>query len=211
MPSLQALVGGFKTYKATTYTQHKNLITHFLQQGRKPTTLFITCCDLRTSPESITSCSLGDLYTVRTIAGLVPPFEDVGAHGAVAAVQYAVETLKIENIVVMGHAHCDGINSLMNYKEKGDGQYDAMASWLAVAKDAKNAVTTQLAGKSAEVQEKACEQESILISLRNLLTYPWVKEGVNSDSLSVYGWHFDIESGDLLCFNPATQVFEPLG
>lgn len=211
MPSLQNLVGGFKTYKATLYNQHKNLISHFLQQGRKPTTLFITCCDLRTSPDSITSSSLGDLYTIRTIAGLVPPYADVGAHGSVAAIQYAVEVLKVENIVVMGHTHCEGIHSLMTYEPKGSEEYDPMANWLHIAKDAKEAVQSQLAGKPLPEQEKACEQESVLVSLKNLLTYPWIKDRIENDSLYVYGWHFDIVAGDLLCFNPASQQFEALG
>lgn len=210
MPSLEHLVTGYRTFKATTFAQKKDMIMHSMRLGIKPTTLCITCCDLRIAPDALTNSNPGELYTVRNMGGFVPPYESTGASGVISAIEYAVSQLKVENVIVMSHDHCDGIHTLLNYEKEPEKTIDPMGNWLGVAKEAKEAVQKQLAEKTEEEKEKALEQETVLVSLKNLLTYPWVKEGIEQKKLLIYGMHFDVEEGELTCFNPTKRVFEPL-
>lgn len=211
MSSLQHLVTGYKTFKATTFSQKKNMIVHSMRQGIKPTTLCIACCDMRISPDALTSSNPGELYIIRNLGGFVPPYENVAAGAVTSAIEYALTVLKVENIIIISHDNCDGVHSLLTYKPSQEKKFDPMAGWLEVAKDAKAAVEKQLGSKTDEEKEVALEQETVLVSLKNILTYPWVKEGLSQNKLAVYGMHFNIISGELKCFNPATRMFELLG
>lgn len=213
MPTFESLVNGFTIFKATIYPQKKNLITHLLQQGQRPTTLVLTSSELRVSPEDLTSSNPGDLYVVRTPAGLVPPYRSV-AQATVAGVSFAVEELEVENIIVLGHARNLCVRKILMME--GDKLHidntalEPLARWLSIAMPARDAVRTHLKDLTPTQQEQALEQEIILHSMNNLLGYPGIKERMDKDTLSIYGWHFDIESGEMLCFNPASQQFEPI-
>jgi carbonic anhydrase len=142
----------------------------------------------------------------------VPPYHEGQAIGTVAAINFAVKELKVENIIVLGHSYNDVIQLLMNDARTAEleQQNDPMALWLRMLAEAKSAVRTQLHKKSPEEQEAACEQESILISLRNLISYPAIEERINADNIGIFGWHFELESGILRSFNPETKQFESL-
>ena len=216
MSDFGSLISGFRVFKATTYQEQKEIAGHLIRQGVKPSTLFITCSDLRISPDMIFSSNPGELFVLRNVAALVPSYDSIGSNSIVAAIEYAVIALSVESIVVLGHAKCDSIKLLMDSDEIGHSTLSvkntkAMKSWLSVANDAKKVINDELKDKTQEEKEHACEQESILVSLRNLITYPFIEERLNDDSLKLYGWHFDIEKGSLFGFDPETKFFEPIG
>ena len=209
MSDYNKLMGGFKAFKATVYNEKKDALGHVFKLGIKPTTLFITCCDLKISPDTIFSGNPGELYVFRNMAAIVPPYSEEGANanGIVAAIEYGVKNLAVENVVVLGHAKCDGIKLLMSDDDESKNS-SAMKGWLEIAEEARDAVKNELADKTIEEQESACEHETILVSLKNLLTYPFVEERIKNNQLKIYGWHFNIESGELMAFDPETKFFE---
>lgn len=213
MSTFETLVNGFKIFKATTYLQKKNLIMHLMEQGQKPSTLFMTSSELRLSPDILTSSNPGDLYVIRTPAGLIPPYKSV-AQASVAGVIFAVEELKVENILILGHSKNACIHKLMmmqgNSLNIDNADLDPVSRWLSIGVPARDAVLEHLKQLTPYQQEQALEKELVLHSMNNLLGYPNVQQLVDEGKLNIFGWHFDIESGIMLCFNSATQQFESL-
>ncbi|MDB2414241.1 hypothetical protein N9W34_00540 [Rickettsiales bacterium] len=209
MSEINKLISGFRVFKATQYQEQREMVGHILRQGIQPKTMIICCSDMRIAPGKIFSSNPGEIYVVRNIAGLVPTYTETGAHGVLAAIEYAVRVLNVENIVVMGHSKCDGIKALMSdahdASHKGS---NSIQNWLSIANEARDAVKAALKDKSQEEQEESCAQESIILSLKNLLGYPWIMKRIEENKISVFGWYFDIEEGNLRCFNPDTQQFE---
>ncbi len=212
MSNVGKLLGGFKVFKSTTYQKEKDIIHHLIEQGHKPSTMIISCCDLRISPREIFAANPGDLYIINNVGGLVPKYETKGVHGILAAIEYAVTILEVENIIVLGHAKCDSIKMMMSDQSlaKSKQLSESMKTWLSISNEARDAVKKQLAEKSEEEQQTACEHESLIISLRNLMTYPYVSKRLSQNKLNIFGWHFNIETGDILGFNPQTLIFETL-
>lgn len=206
------LISGFRIFRATKHTEQRDVIKHLVRQGVKPKTMFITCSDLRISPDTIFNSNPGDFFVFRNMAALIPPYEASGANGVIAGIEYAVCNLEVENIIVLGHANCDAIKELMSDGDSAnEDENDPIKTWLSIAEEAKDVVIKDLKKKTQEEKEASCEQESILVSLKNLITYPFIEQKIADDSLKIYGWHFDIESGELLAFNPETKFFDPIG
>lgn len=212
MSDIGKLTSGFKIFKSTTFEQKKDIIHHLIDQGQKPTTMVITCCDLRLSPAEIFASNPGELYVINNIGGLVPHYETSDTHGILSAIEYATEVLEVQNIILLGHARCDGIKMMMSDKftDTKHGLSQSMKTWLSVAEEARVAVKKELADKSEEYQQKACEEESLVISLRNLMEYPHISKRVKANKLSICGWHFDVKTGEILTFDANTGFFEPL-
>jgi carbonic anhydrase len=208
MSSFGELISGYRLFKATTYEEERALVKHLLRQNSLPKTMVIACSDMRLAPGKIFNSHAGDLYVIRNIAALVPHYSKDGVNGIMAAIEYGVIELEVENIIVLGHASCVGIEYHMNGTDKEECQ--SVKSWLELVNPAKEAIQKQLSDKPKEVQTRACEFEGILVSMRNLLEYPSIKERVEKDALQLYGWHFDIDQGLLRGFNPETKQFEEI-
>ncbi|MFM2397054.1 MAG: hypothetical protein RLZZ144_304, partial [Pseudomonadota bacterium] len=135
------------------------------------------------------------------------PSEDrAGHHGTTAAIQYGVVNLGVEHIIVLGHAHCAGISTLVQTGGvTNPGSY--IDDWMSLVESARADVMVALATATLDEQIHACEQASILVSLRNLMTFPWIAQRVADGSLKLHGWYFDIERGQLLSYNPSTGEF----
>lgn len=210
MPNFGHLVSGFRTFHATEFERDRDLVTHLVESGLRPSTLVITSSGMHISPEKLTGSRPGELYVIRNMVGLVPPFEgEEGANGTVAAIEYAVNNLKVENILVLGHAHSVGVKLLLD-NEATMQSSDPMKAWLGIGKEVKDVIEKQMGDKSREEQERACEFELIVLCLRNLYSYPWVAKRAEEGSLQLIGWHFDIETGQLLNFNLNSQQFEAI-
>ena len=207
MPEVGKLIGGFRVFKATTYQRQKDVIHHLLEQGQKPSTMVISCVDLKLAPAEIFASNPGDLFVLNNVGGLVPKYGTSGIHGIMAAIEYAVTNLEVENIVVLGHSKCDSIKMMMS---ESKALSESMKIWLSVAGDARESVKREMSDHTAEEQQQSCEHESIIISLRNLLTYPYIAKRMGQNKLNVFGWHFDVETGDIKAFNPATTFFDPI-
>lgn len=209
MNHIEKLVDGFKRFHSRNYEEDRTLFDRLAKQGQSPKTIVVGCCDSRVDPAIVTDCDPGDLFIIRNVANLVPPFETRGNyHGTSAALEFGVRNLEVEDIIVLGHAKCGGILALLNQVPGSEHQEGFVSSWMTVASNARNRVLSRMHGESLEKQARACEQEAILVSLDNLLTFPWILERVAQKKLALHGWYFDMEHGELLRYNPDSKCFE---
>lgn len=206
---IQKLLDGYKRFRDSYYAEQRELYARLTKLGQSPKTVVVGCCDSRVDPAIVTACDPGDLFIVRNVANLVPPCETGGAyHGTSAALEFAVRHLEVESIIVLGHAQCGGIKALMQQAPADKSQTGFVFGWMSVASNARNRVLSRMHGEPPEKQQRACEQEAILVSLDNLLTFPWILERVAQQKLTLHGWYFDMEHGELFCYNPDSRQFE---
>lgn len=212
MSNIGKLISGFRVFKSTTFPKQKDIIGHLIAQGHKPSTMVISCADIRISPAELFASNPGELYVINNIGGLVPKYETDGIHGILSAIERAVVDLEVENIIVLGHAKCDSIKMIMSDKFSldKDGLSKSMKTWLSIASEARDAVKKEMSGKSEEEQQHSCEHESLIISLRNLMTYPYITKRMKENKLNIFAWHFDVETGEIMAFNPDNKFFEPI-
>ncbi|MBX3020899.1 MAG: carbonic anhydrase [Bdellovibrionales bacterium] len=206
--ALWRLVAGFRRFREK-YFEVENSTYSRLSNGQSPKTLIIGCSDSRVDPAIITSSGPGELFVVRNVANLVPPFETGGGHhGVSAAIEFAVVNLKVENIIVLGHRQCGGIRALVSGLH---GESDSFVDrWVAIARPAHFRALAAHPEADMESLCMHCEREAIKISLENLRTFPFVRKAEQERGMQVIGAYFDIESGHLLGLNDATGVFETL-
>ena len=206
MASTDKLFDGFRRFKKQFFGDDSDLYDS-MKNGQPAKTMMVACCDSRVDPAILTDCDPGDLFTVRNVANLVPPCEDDGHyHGTSSALEYAVNHLEVENIIVMGHANCGGIKAL--WEDDGSSQSQFINDWVSIAQAAKDKVKKDLPTANAQVQIKTCEQQAILVSLENLLSFSCIRKRVEEGTLSLHGWYFDIPEGELLSYNHESSTFE---
>jgi len=209
MSSPKQLIEGFKRFRKRSFTGENAQFQNLVQYGQTPSTLIIGCCDSRVDPALILDCAPGDLFVVRNVANLVPPFENQGSfHGTSAALEFGVQNLKVQHIIVLGHAQCGGIKELLDGGVSGEDSF--IAEWMGIADDAREMIDEKYSNADSAIRSRACEQQAILVSLNNLKTFSWIREGVESNCLTLHGWYFDIERGELLGYNPENAKFEML-
>jgi carbonic anhydrase len=209
-PPLDQLIEGFRRFREQHFVKSDALYRQLATQGQTPKILIVACCDSRVDPAIVLDCAPGDLFVIRNVANLVPPAEGhAGHHGTTAALEYGVRFLGVEHIIVFGHAQCGGIRALM--QRVGSGVPDSFISdWMELAESARASVERELPDAAPEICARACEQNAIGVSLQNLMTFPWVHERVEAGRLSLHGWYFDIEQGQLLQYNATVRQFESL-
>lgn len=210
MKSVENLIEGFRRFREQHFTSHDNLYQQLVKQGQTPKILVVACCDSRVDPALVFGCDPGDLFVIRNVANLVPPLEDrSGHHGTTAAIEYGVNILGVKHIIVLGHAHCGGINALMRAGGVcAQGSY--IDDWMCLAESARTEVMEEMPNASLEEKERACEQRAILVSLENLMTFPWIRDRVQSGTLALHGWYFDIARGRLMRYDPAVREYVAL-
>lgn len=208
MRDIPELIEGFFRFQQNYFSGEAELFKR-LKKGQSPKSLVISCCDSRVDPALLMDCEPGDLFVVRNVANLVPPYEpDRHCHGVSAALEYAVCQLGVEHVIVLGHSCCGGIKALMDGEEKLESEF--IGNWVGIAESAKKATLERLGHKSSQVQCRACEQASILVSLENLLSFPFVQNVVDKGKLALHGWYFDIESGKLFSYHPDSKHFDEI-
>lgn len=210
MPSIEHFLSGFRRFQQHYYLDNDSLFTD-LKRGQHPSTLLVGCCDSRVDPLMLTGCEPGELFIVRNVANLVPPCqEDSHYHGVSAALEYAVISLQVERIIVLGHASCGGIRALMEgiTDHQEDGGF--LAKWLSIADPAREFVLVHHANDNVATQLAVAERVSILVSLDNLMSFPWVRNRVETGKLQLLGWYFDIQEGALYGFDAHSKRFTPL-
>ncbi len=209
MSSPEQLIAGFKRFREHSFADDNARFRDLVQFGQTPSTLVVGCCDSRVDPALILDCAPGDLFVIRNVANLVPPAENQGHyHGTSAALEFGVRNLAVQHIIVLGHAQCGGIHALLEGGVAGDDSF--ISEWMTIADAARQQIERQYAGARSEARHRACEKQAILVSLKNLMTFSWIRDRVEQGSLALHGWYFDIERGELLGFNPASGVFEAL-
>ena len=199
------LLQGFNRFHSKYFVE-KNSLYATLAKGQSPEVLMIACSDSRNDPALITECEPGDIFVVRNVAAIVPPYHpDDKYHGTSAAIEFAIKGLKVKDIVVMGHAQCGGMNALLNGNDPS--KFEFLGNWIEIGSPAKDVVQTMLSDAPADVKQRALEQAVILISLNNLMTFPWIKDGVTAGNITLHGWYFDLEKGKMLSLDFATGAF----
>lgn len=209
MEDIKRFISGFRRFQHKYFGEHNELFEK-LKRKQKPKTLLIGCSDSRVDPALLTDCDPGDLFVVRNVANLVPPFEnDLSTHGVSAAIEFAVCYLEVQQIIVLGHSGCGGIHSLVSSKPPKT-ETDFVGRWMRIAESARQQVMAELAGKSMDEQVRACEMASIIVSMDNLMTFPFIAERVEAGNLALIGWYFDIQNGALYDFDQASNDFNLL-
>ncbi len=210
MSSPGQLIEGFRRFREQHFTENDALYRQLVTEGQSPKIMVVACCDARVDPAIVLDCKPGDLFVIRNVANLVPPAESrsSGRHGTSAALEFGVRNLGIEHIIVLGHAQCGGIRSLFSGSRGETDSY--VSAWMRMAEEVHAGVLRDLPDAPLEQQMMACEERAILVSLENLMTFGWVRERVESGTLTLHGWYFDIEHGQMLQYNPASRAFEAL-
>jgi len=176
--------------------------------GQQPETMIISCCDSRVDPETIFSAMPGELFVVRNVANLVPPFETTGTyHGVSAALEFAALNLRVKDIVVMGHSSCGGIRACVEKTAARQSEAQFISNWMSLLDDSRARVEQRLPEANINETCSAMEWEAIRTSLKNLRTFPCIQILEGKGRLSLHGTHFDIASGTLTVLNQATDAF----
>ena len=205
---IDRLIEGYRTFRRGAWERHRSLYRKLVDQGQSPRIMIIGCCDSRVDPGVIFGAGPGELFVVRNVANLVPPCEPYGDyHGTSAALEFAVTGLEVKHIVVLGHAHCGGIEAFLKRLCEPDSGGQFIAKWVSIIKPAQGAVLNSVRGKSHEAAQRVLEQASIRNSLDNLLTFSFVRERFRADRLRLHGWYCDITTGELLAHDPTRKEF----
>jgi carbonic anhydrase len=179
--------------------------------GQNPDVMIVSCCDSRCDPETIFSAMPGELFVVRNVANLIPPYETGGIfHGVSAALEFAVLNLRVKHIVVMGHAGCGGIKAALDGGAAHQTEARFISKWMSMLDDARMKLLSSHQGSDRGQLVAAMEREAINVSLANLRSFPFVSEQEKKGRLTLYGSHFDIASGQLSVLNQGTGEYNPL-
>jgi len=190
------LIDGFRKFRRKYFVLEKDLYHSLSTQGQYPKILLIACSDSRVDPAILLSSEPGDLFVIRNVANLVPPYEEGGGHhGTSAAIEFAVNNLQVENIVVLGHAQCGGIAALVANKPKEEKSF--IGKWMAIAEEARLKALTKASPENFKQFCHVCEQEAVMVSLKNLRTFPFIQKRIQDGTLTLSGWYFDLEEGKL--------------
>lgn len=204
---MDRLIEGFHRFKTKAWPDHRATFERLAKVGQSPRTMVIACSDSRVDPQLIFDAGPGEIFTVRNVANLVPPYQPSGNyHGTSAALEFGVRGLHIEDIVVLGHAQCGGISALLN-NEKAGGT-DFIDLWMEIAAPAREHALAAADGRR-EAAQVLCEHECVRLSLANLLTFPWLKSRVEGGDLRLHGAYFGVASGALLWLDQ-TGAFKPV-
>ncbi|MFD1253955.1 MULTISPECIES: carbonic anhydrase [Devosia] len=193
----QHLLDGYANFMSGRYTRERDRYRELASAGQKPTTLMIACCDSRAAPEMIFDSGPGELFVLRNVANLVPPYQpDGGQHGTSAAIEFAVKALNIANIVVMGHGRCGGIHAALNPDKTPLDDGDFIGKWLSMLGDLPDQVVANSLMTATE-RQTAMERISIRNSIGNLRSFPYVAALEAEGKIALHGAWFDISAGEL--------------
>ena len=210
------LLKGIQGFKSRFYEHNPEMMKTLSEKGQSPKVLLIACSDSRVDPAILTGARPGDLFVVRNVANLVPPFNPNGQlDGAGAAIEYAVRDLKVAHIVVLGHAQCGGIKAFLSGVAGKPLARDFIGGWVSMVVDSALKYMRLPGDGELDVanlsnHQHLCERASIRGSISNLRTYPWIESEVAAGRLQLHGWWFDLETGDLWCTDPQNQNFLPI-
>lgn len=202
-----SLLNGYRNFMSGRYVDERERYRVLADQGQKPHTLVVACCDSRAAPETIFDAGPGELFVVRNVANMVPPYEPDGQyHSTSAALEFAVQALRVKDIIVMGHGRCGGIRAALDPNAEPLSPGDFIGKWMGLVSTA----AEQIQGNSvmtATERQTALERISIRNSIANLRTFPCVKILEERGKLQIHGAWFDIANGELWVMDPDSRDF----
>ena len=193
---LEKLLKGYERFRNGYYQNNRKQLEKLAQQ-QAPDVAMISCCDSRVDTGILFDAEPGEIFVIRNVANLVPPFELHGDyHGTSAALEFAVTCLKVKEIMVLGHANCGGIRALM--ENDGDINKNGFIDrWMQIAAPAKREILSRKDLNTLDEKINACEKTAITYSLRNLLTHPWIRQRIEQGKLRLVGYYYDLHTGKL--------------
>jgi carbonic anhydrase len=205
------LVRRYHGWKATAYAENKSWYRLLAAEGQHPRAMIISCCDSRVHVTSIFGADQGEFFIHRNIANLVPPYTPDGeVHGTSAAVEYAVRTLKVAHVVVLGHSNCGGVKGCHDMCSGHAPDLEMATSFIGRWMDILRPGYEVVAGLPEQDQVRALERQAVVVSLRNLMTFPFVADAIAEERLTLHGLWNDIGEGGLEWYDPDREVFLPI-
>ncbi|MEQ9489174.1 MAG: carbonic anhydrase [Alphaproteobacteria bacterium] len=191
--SISRLLAGFKSFRALHYEKRGGTIERLAQEGQAPDVCLIACSDSRVDPAILFNSDPGEIFVIRNVAALVPPYEPDGFHhGTSAAIEFAVRDLKVSHLVVLGHSGCGGIEALTDMSSELISKREFIGTWVSLAHEAQRIAGFPDGGGAIEV-----ERASVQLSVSNLMGFPWIAERVEAGNLALHGWRFNLHAGRL--------------
>lgn len=210
-PQIDRLIAGYHRFRSSAWADNRSRWAE-LRDGQQPEILIIACSDSRVDPAQIFDVDPGEAFVVRNVAAMVPPFETApGYHGVSAALEFAVQVLKVKEIVVLGHGKCGGCRAALTRElhgtEPGEGGF--IANWISMLDDVRGPIAEQY-GTTGREAERAMELAGVRVSLANLRTFPCIRRAERDGSLTLRGAFFAISDGLLHLMDAATGEFAPV-
>lgn len=192
------LIEGYQKFRKKYARSDQSVMGLLANQGQKPRVMVVSCCDSRVDPALILQCDPGDLFVVRNVANIIPPYEkDEAHHGTSAALEFGVRFLEVEHLILLGHSQCGGIESLFSTASPEDYQTDFIGNWVSLIKLPDYAQYTM-----DDYAKLALKQ-----SYRHSLTFPWIRERLYQQRLTIHLWFFDIKTGQIFVGHPDQDIF----
>ncbi|WP_163848347.1 carbonic anhydrase [Pseudooceanicola aestuarii] len=206
------LVQRYHGWKATAYAENRAWYKRLADEGQRPRAMFISCCDSRVNMSAMFGAEPGEFFIHRNIANLVPPYEPDGQqHGTSAAVEYAVTALKVAHIIIVGHSKCGGVKGCHDmcagHAPELEEKSSFVGRWMDILRPRYDRVKDI---ENDDDRFRALEKEAVLVSLDNLMTFPFVKDAVDAGNLSLHGMWKDIGGGEMEQFQPEEGAFRPI-
>lgn len=196
--NLNKLLEGYRMFREKYARGDKTVMQYLSRYGQNPEVMIVSCSDARVDPALILQCDPGDLFVVRNVANIVPPYEkDDTHHGVSAALEFGVCYLNVKHLILLGHSQCGGIQALLG--EIKDDQNDFITKWVSLVKT-----------WDSEDDIDVCARQALQQSYRNCLTFPWIKKRVRQNTLLIHLWFFDIETGQIFVCSTDSPNYEPL-
>ncbi len=208
MQEFHALLEGYKRFREDSYPKQRARYDALAKEGQAPPIMIISCCDSRVDPATIFDTSPGQVFALRNVANLVPPYDDGGGlHGASAAIEFGVTGLNVKHIVVLGHGQCGGIGAALKGGKLGLPGDTFVDEWMSIITEARDQV---IADAPANPQ-KALELGAIKLSIENLRSFPFIAEREKRGEIKLHGAWYAIGEASLFTLDEATGAFEPVG
>jgi len=206
---VQKLEAGIHHFQANYFASNRGLFENLAERGQRPETLFITCCDSRVVPNLITTAAPGELFIVRNVGNIVPSVERGVLGGVSAAIQYAVEVLEVDHVIVCGHTNCGAIDAILHPERVGHLPF--VARWLAESSSIPRLIEERYGNLEGEERATVAIEENVLVQLENLRSFDFVARRLEADILKISGWVFEIATGNIFDFDPVSGQFLQLG
>ncbi|MDA1099003.1 MAG: carbonic anhydrase [Proteobacteria bacterium] len=210
MTGIEALLNGFQEFRSMYFDKAPDLYQNLLSQGQNPRFAVVACSDSRVDPAIVFQTKPGDIFAIRNVAALVPPYEEDGQyHGTSAALEFAVTGLSVDHIIVIGHAHCGGVAAMVRKQEGRNVGGKFVSAWTDLLHKALERALAADPGLEGDALLAASERQSVCLSLENLTTFPFVREAMAAGDLRLHGWYLNIFDGVLEIWNFDTGTFVP--
>lgn len=210
---ISTLLNGATSFQKEVFKRKKETFIDLVKNGQHPKALFVGCSDSRIVPNLITQSKPGDLFVYRNVGNFVPPFNPKALfHGTAAAIEYAVSHLKVSDVIICGHSHCGAIKGVYKRDKLDENSMAHLKKWLELGERAKSIVENMDKKQHFSFEEKLehTEQISVVFSMQNILTYPRVAKKVQDGILSIRGWYYKIETGEILYYDDDENEFLPI-